>query len=70
MEHTSQALLWTDLTKREWLEIVIKPSPVPAGTVESCSYEQDDQEGDEQTEADDSGSNSPDECPLGHVDQG
>lgn len=55
--------------ERLLLPIVIKASPVPAGTVEACSYEQDDQQGDEQGEADDGGSDGPDERPLGHVDQ-
>lgn len=49
--------------------LVIKASPVPAGAVEACSYEQDDKEGDEQAKANDSGKHSPDERPLGRVDQ-
>lgn len=52
------------------MSLVIKASPVPAGTVEACSYEQNDQQGDEQAEGDDADTHSPDKCPLGHVDHG
>lgn len=58
-------LLWTDRRS-----LVVKSSPVPAGTVEACSYEQDDQQGDKQTEGDDRGSDGPDERRLGEVDHG
>lgn len=54
----------------EAVYLVIKASPVPAGTVEACCYEQDDQQGDEQATPDDGGSNGPDQRSLGHVDQG
>lgn len=52
------------------VDLVIKASPVPAGTVEACCYEQDDQQGDEQATPNDGGSDGPDQRPLGHVDQG
>lgn len=52
------------------VSLVIKASPVPAGAVEACSYEQDDQQGDEQAHANDGGDDGPDQRPLGHVDQG
>lgn len=42
------------------MSLVIKASPVPAGTVETCSYEQDDQQSDEQAKADDGGNYGPD----------
>lgn len=49
--------------------LVIEASPVPAGAVKAGGYEQDDQQSDEQADAQDGGHNSPDERPLGHVDQ-
>lgn len=49
--------------------LVIEASPVPAGAVEACSDEQDDQQSDEEPEADHGGGDGPDQRPLRHVDQ-
>lgn len=51
------------------MSLVIKASPVPAGAVEARCDEQDDQQGDDETEADDGGKNGPHQGPLGHVNQ-
>lgn len=52
------------------MSLVVETSPVPAGAVQAGSDEQDDQQRDEQAHADDGGHYSPDQCPLGHVNQG
>ena len=62
--------LWSTSQREAAVSLVVKASPVPAGAVQAWSYEQDDQQGDEQAEADDGGSHGPHQRPLGHVNQG